>query len=434
MNKSFDESTSSQPGNERAVIKQILAVASVFAFATCGCYNDHPSDELTYVCDPDNDACGPTARCVLAGTRYVCSANDGCPGGCAEYEACIGETCKCFKNCEGMECGLDPLCGISCGTCQSGEWCNSGVCQDHCADLECGDLPHVGINCGECDSGWWCDAGTCKDDCAGLECGLSPYLGVSCGTCQSGQGCKSGDCVKTGDMALIPAGTFMMGCNVAVDTQCSDDEKPYHEVTLSAYYIDKTEVTVAAYKECVDAGTCTPPDMDVYCNWNVSGKEDHPVNCIDWNQSKTYCEWAGKRLPTEAQWEKAARGTDGRKYPWGNESATCDYAVMYEVAPGCGTRSTMSVCSKSPTGNSPYELCDTSGNVWEWVSDWYDSDYYTNSPTSNPTGPDSGSYRIRRGGSLVIAGVDNLRASSRNIDVPFGSGYYDLGFRCARND
>jgi formylglycine-generating enzyme required for sulfatase activity len=231
-------------------------------------------------------------------------------------------------------------------------------------------------------------------------------------------------------MKLVASGSFWMGCNEAVDTLCESNESPYHEVTLSGYYMDRTEVTQGEYKKCVDAGECDTPS----CDWDPTGTPNRPVVCVTWSQAGEYCVWAGKRLPTEAEWEKAARGTDGRKYPWGNEDATCEYAVMYDGTDyGCGTNSTWDVCSKSPAGDSPYGLCDMSGNVWEWVSDWYDSRYYTNSPASNPTGPVSGSYRIFRGGSFDnYDSVLGLRASNRLYDSP--SDYYDsLGFRCARS-
>ncbi|HOD09060.1 MAG TPA: SUMF1/EgtB/PvdO family nonheme iron enzyme, partial [Myxococcota bacterium] len=234
---------------------------------------------------------------------------------------------------------------------------------------------------------------------------------------------------ETGEMKLVASGSFWMGCNSAVDTQCENDEKPYHKVTLSAYYMDMTEVTQSEYKKCIDAGECdTPP-----CDWDPSEMPNRPVVCVNWSQAGEYCAWAGKRLPTEAEWEKAARGTDGRKYPWGNEDATCEYAVMYDGTDySCGTNSTWDVCSKSPAGDSPYGLCDMSGNVWEWVSDWYDFRYYTNSPASNPTGPVSGSYRIFRGGCFDYS-AGNLRASYRYAHYNPSAAIALVGFRCARS-
>lgn len=315
------------------------------------------------------------------------------------------------------------------------------ICVPDCTGLECGPDPVCGQSCGTCDDGYTCQSGECVEDacvpaCGTAVCGMDPVCGtLSCGTCDDGYHCQSGQCLEnvvSGEMVLIPAGSFWMGCNATVDSQCEGDESPYHEVTLSGYYIDKTEVTVDDYADCVTAGACTAPSTaSSYCNWEVSGKGNHPVNCVNWSQAGEYCTWAGKRLPTEAEWEKAARGTDGRKYPWGNEDATCEYAVMYDgTGKACGTDSTWEVCGKSPAGDSPYGLCDMSGNVWEWVSDWYDSGYYTNSPASNPTGPVSGSFRVGRGGGFV--NFDHyLRASSRNAVSPSVDSDL-LGFRCAR--
>lgn len=242
-------------------------------------------------------------------------------------------------------------------------------------------------------------------------------------------------------MCLIPGGLFWMGCNSTVTSgcavanvhcECVVDSVPFHEVTLSGYYIDKTEVTVAAYGECVTAGSCTVPSTGSSCNWGVSGREQDPMNCVDWTNASIYCAWAGKRLPTEAEWEKAARGTDGRRYPWGVHEPDCAHAVMYECA-----LSTKPVCSKSPIGNSPYGLCDVAGNVSEWVSDWYDEDYYSSSPSNDPTGPQSGVSRSIRGSCLYSVINSNKKYPVLTwVRVwapaePFNSGA--VGFRCARD-
>jgi len=370
----------------------------------------------------------------------------------ASFHLCVaGESTACQPMCGSRECGPDPVCGISCGTCGNGHSCQDGECVEDtcvpdCGSRECGSDPVCGISCGTCGNGHSCQDGecvedTCVPDCGSRECGLDPVCGTqNCGTCDEGYSCDDGECIDDigwepddytvnciNGMCLIPAGSFWMGCNSMVDGDCSGDEKPYHEVTLSAYFIDKTEVTQGEYKKCVDAGECGPPS----CNWDPTGTPNRPVVCVDWTQAGEYCAWAGKRLPTEAEWEKAARGTDGRKYPWGNEDATCDYSVMDNGTDGCGTESTWDVCSKSPAGDSPYGLCDMSGNVWEWVSDWYDSDYYSSSPTSNPTGPDSGSDRVRRGGSFD-SDYDYLRASNRSYYNP-SDDLVNLGFRCSRS-
>ncbi len=233
-----------------------------------------------------------------------------------------------------------------------------------------------------------------------------------------------------GEMVHVPAGEFRMGCNKKVDKQCSKDEKPYHKVHLDAFYIDKYEVTVEQYAACVRAGKCKKPNAGGTCNWGKSDRGNHPINCVDWYQAKSYCEWTGRRLPTEAEWEKAARGTDGRKYPWGNQKATCDYAVMNENnQSGCGRGSTWPVGGK-PRGASPYGAMDMAGNVWEWCADWYDEKYYRNSPNRNPKGPSSGKARVLRGGSWN-GSPNGLRSSPRGRRDP-DFRHDNLGFRCAR--
>jgi formylglycine-generating enzyme required for sulfatase activity len=222
-------------------------------------------------------------------------------------------------------------------------------------------------------------------------------------------------------MVDVPAGAFWMGCNEALDT-CFNDEHPYHQVTLSAYRIDRTEVTMDAYGGCFEDGECPPPDTGDACNWGVSGREEHPVNCVTWNDATAYCAWAGKRLPTEAEAEKAARGTDGQLYPWGNDEPTCSKANLNYCQSG-----TVPVGSY-PNWVSPYGALDMAGNVWEWVSDWYGASYYTSSPTMDPQGPGEGSDRVQRGGSW-ISSPRNLRASNRHR---VGQGDQDdvSGFRC----
>jgi len=250
------------------------------------------------------------------------------------------------------------------------------------------------------------------------------------------------DAGTPGEMVDVPAGEFQMGCNSAVDLQCESDESPYHAVTLSAYKIGKYEVTVGEYHQCVTNGVCnnsgeyhhyyTNTDSGD-CNYDAEGKGNHPMNCVTWYGAKAYCEWIGGRLPTEAEWEKAARGTDGRKYPWGNEDATCDYAVMDDDnagGEGCGSGGTMPIGSKE-VGKSPYGAYDMAGNVWEWVNDWHGLDYYTSSPANNPTGPETGGFRVLRGGSWSNGYVNLLRAPARDYRYPEVDDDYS-GFRCAK--
>ncbi|MBN1149345.1 MAG: SUMF1/EgtB/PvdO family nonheme iron enzyme [Anaerolineales bacterium] len=224
-------------------------------------------------------------------------------------------------------------------------------------------------------------------------------------------------------MMRIPAGEFQMGSEDGYS-----DERPVHEVSLEAFYIDVYEVTNQLYAECVQAGVCDLPDCDYY---GKSEYADHPVVCVDWNQAQAYCEWRGARLPSEAEWEKAARGgLQGARYPWGDEGPTClAFASNGANFDGCsflGNGSgTMPVGSFRPNG---YGLFDMAGNVWEWVLDWYD--VY---PGGDPGASDyfGQTYRVVRGGSWLDDEY-GLRSASRYGDDPTGTDV-SFGFRCARS-
>ena len=231
-------------------------------------------------------------------------------------------------------------------------------------------------------------------------------------------------------MVAVPAGAFQMGSSPG-----SSNEEPVHEVYVSGFFIDKYEVTVEEYTRCVDAGGCNTPKMTHdddrrSYNYGASGRDKHPINGVDWHQAKAYCAWSGKRLPTEAEWEKAARGTDGRKYPWGNEGPSCALAVTDDGGAGCGEGRTWEVGSKSG-GVSPFGAYDMAGNVWEWTADWYDKSYYSISPMRDPKGPEQSWARVFRGGGWYYTSAF-LRAAIRGAGRP-GSARNDLGFRCVRS-
>ncbi|MEM6989040.1 MAG: SUMF1/EgtB/PvdO family nonheme iron enzyme [Myxococcota bacterium] len=265
---------------------------------------------------------------------------------------------------------------------------------------------------GSTDDGPACDVGTIGCPCDDGAC--------SEGACSA----ASTTCVAVApdDMVLVPEGVFSMGCHAATDTACDADENPEHSVTLSAYEIDRLEVSVADYLLCSDEGVCDAPGGGT-CTAGL-GDDTLPVTCIHNADAADYCAWLSKRLPTEAEWEKAARGTDSRIYPWGDEAPDCTLANFS----GCGG---VTAPGLLPAGASPYGALDMAGNVWEMVADAYDAGYYAGSPAGDPQGPaPTGSFVIRGGFSGNPSA--QLRTSNRAelAENTYGG---SIGFRCARD-
>ena len=264
------------------------------------------------------------------------------------------------------------------------------------------------------------------------------------------------------DMVLIPAGEFLMG---SPEGEGAFDEHPQHKVYLDDFYIDKYEVTNVQFKKFIEAtgyvtdverkgfGEVWNPSVGFYSLWffkdvnwrrpnawrddspypkvwenyNIMDRMDYPVTQVSWNDAQMYATWSGKRLPTEAEWEKASRGTDGRKWPWGNvfdlniEGATLHANVAGE---------SLMLVGSFPTGVSPYGVHDMVGNVQEWVADWYAGDYYARSPRNNPKGPDNGIARVLKGGSWRHQKSHHVLNAHREYRVPDYSSNF-VGFRCA---
>ncbi len=283
-------------------------------------------------------------------------------------------------------------------------------------------------------------------------------------------------------LVYVPAGEFLMGSTDAEVAQalkgCSDSgwpycdvinaEKPQHTVSLDAYWIDKTDVTNAMFAQFLQATSyktdaekkgyayvlnpskelaTLPWEETSGANWqhprgpgsDIKGLDDHPVVQVSWNEAKAYCEWAGRQLPTEAQWEKAARGTDGRKYPWGNDPVAGNWlnfadknlAIRQADKTVDDGYQFTSPVGHYPKGASPYGALDMAGNVAQWVADWYDEKYYASSPGQNPAGPASGQYRAVRGGAW-LTGAWHVRTAYRGNEDP-GFGLDFIGFRCVRS-
>lgn len=243
---------------------------------------------------------------------------------------------------------------------------------------------------------------------------------------------------------FIPDGKFIMG---GMDVYRENDELPAHEVYISAFWIDQVEVTNGMYSLCVQAGDCRPPleihsdNREVY--FDSPGFQDYPVIYVTWYDANAYCQWAGRRLPTEAEWERAARGDDKRNYPWGDEWAN-EYNSNSQNFVGDTSR-----VGSYAEGASPFGVLDLAGNVWEWVADRYRPDYYSKSPSENPAGPLESevfnTFRVIRGGSFQEDGFV-LRLANRNfLEGPdpkaqpedrefYGKSSYKIGFRCAADN
>jgi len=275
---------------------------------------------------------------------------------------------------------------------------------------------------GACKSGYRCN----EDDlcepccCADRECG-DDGCGVSCGTCPDGVFCVSNNCVDL--FVDIEGGSFDMGSESG-----DPDEQPVHRVTVSSFEMTRSEVTYAQYRPCMEDGACGKPGTRSLCNWYEEENAEFPVNCIDWHQAVDFCEWAGGRLPTEAEWEYAAR-SEGKDitYPWGDEAITCERVYIGDEEADCEWKP--AVCSREE-GNTSQGLCDMAGSLREWVQDLYHPDYVGAPADGSAWEPDEGGAHVLRGGSYA-SGPHDLRTTVRFWYYP-GIRHYLNGFRCVR--
>ena len=224
--------------------------------------------------------------------------------------------------------------------------------------------------------------------------------------------------VDGSNLVAVPAGEFTMGIGEA--------ENPEHIVNLKDYWIYSTEVTNQQFKLCVEMGQCTPPELEINLSFIDFTHANDPVVGVTYSQAAAYCEFVNGRLPTEAEWEKAARGPQGSIFPWGDEKPSCDLLNFNNCA---GERTSV---IDYPDGKSYYGSLDMAGNVFEWVADWYDAKYYDNSPSENPPGPDKGNFRSIRSSSFK-SDSDQIPVTNRFFEDP-QKGRYDLGFRCVVED
>ncbi|HOB71393.1 MAG TPA: SUMF1/EgtB/PvdO family nonheme iron enzyme [bacterium] len=262
--------------------------------------------------------------------------------------------------------------------------------------------------------------------------------------CRNGKWVDEGDC--TLNYAVVPDGWFKMGCDIDKEGYCEEDNIPVHEPRLSEYAIDKFEVNTERFEQCIAAGACNNNNADephyrtstetYSCNIGNSERKNHPANCVTWYGAKAFCEWAEMRLPTEAEWEKAARAGNVQIYPWGDSPVPdCDHAIIKTVSSGCGYGVTFPI-GTTPEGISQLGLFDMGGNVSEYVSDWYQKDFYSDPSAEDrdvkgPDEPEYDKFKVCRGGSYLYD-ERRVRTAFRNackLDDPA----IDFDFRCAAN-
>ena len=371
-----------------------------------------------------------TASCPCADGWYCCGNNicakvgEPCPSFCGDAIVDAEELCDDGANNRSTY-SVEPTCNTDCTS--YAPYCGDGVIQQGNA---------------ETDGREGCDPGSSEHPIEPVSCAdLYSELGEGSAECNPDCSAYDTSSCENKKLVFVPSGKFQMGCNEAIDSDCNPggaisqetEELPYHWVSLDAFVIDKHEATAGEYKECVETGPCEYNGSSTEAARTYDNERDqYPINMVNQDDAATFCEWRNMRLPTEAEWEKAARGVHGNIFPWGNELANCQYAIITNHAgEGCGLSSPWKVGSKT-RGVSPYGAFDMAGNVFEWVADWFDPNYYEESPTHNPQGPESGIFRVIRGGSWYNADYRTLRASYR-LQFPPNSRNSIVGFRCARS-
>ncbi len=387
---------------------------------------------LTVACQATVNVTGATETETNTGDGSNSNTNDG-SGTAVTTGPCIAgeQGCSCYPNetcngglvCDEQVCKLPP--GTTTGNTTD---TTTGKTTGNTTDTTSGD---TSANTG---------GNTTSDTTGGITGDTSSTSGDNSGTTGNDTtgnttGGVDANCENApADMACVPANTYEMGTdlNTFQGLQVFPNERPAHTVTITkAFWIDLTEVTVEDYAVCWALKVCKLPMQGPNLNWGVQGREKHPANGVTWYDAKQYCEWKGKRLPTEAEWELAARGTDGRMFAWGNDKPTCAHVVSNSCGGGDGTRA---VGSK-PLGDSPYGLHDMGGNVLEWCADYYKEDYYYESPEIDPKGPANSTVRSLRSSYFGFNPEDPLQLSTMRYGlspVLADVSAAQIGFRCAQ--
>ena len=396
-------------------------------------------------CDDGNgctdDTCEAAFGCKNYANTQPCDDGDAC----SEADSCANGACKAgkAKDCDdGDKCVLSYKCNAgSCAvdklqTCDDGDPCSKDSCQPGTGKCLHAALPDDAV----CGFEKWCKAGKCS---TAPHCG-DGKINLDIEECDDGNKLDGDGCSKgcktqgpTPKQKFILGGDFTMGCNPKEEPSCAKaaNENPPHAVTLTGFWVDRYEATVAEYSACVVAKKCSKPKFSnenyEAANYGAKGRDKHPINYVTWGQATEYCDWAGgSRLCTEAEWEFAARGSDGRKYPWGDKEPNCKLAWFS----GCGI--TTRQVGTLVDGQSPFAAYDMAGNVWEFVADVYGADYYKSSPKTDPKGPSAGNdpnlaVRVMRGGCFNCK-TDALRVTTRlKAEPPFLSA--EAGIRCCRS-
>jgi formylglycine-generating enzyme required for sulfatase activity len=382
----------------------------------CVCTNGYAGEFCDVVTPCVGIDCGANGTCVVDGASYICECDTG-------YE---GPQCGTDIN----ECVPNPC--LNAGTCAEGVpgtyicTCTGGFTGDNCeicptdADRDGYGDPASGLCVNpelDCDDSRATVYPGAPELCDGIDNQCSG---------DAGHGSIDEGYMFCGNMVSIPSGCFDMGDAFAEGWA---DELPVHNVCLSPFEMDIHEITNAEYAECVTAGGCTAPKFsNSYSRGTYYGDpvyDNYPVIWLWWDDVVDYCTWAGKRLPTEAEWEYAARGgLAGKRYPWGDTISSTDANYDFNVGD-------TSPVESEPYAANGYGLFDMAGNVWEWVADWFNENYYSVSPTNDPTGPASGIAYVRRGGSWDHSAF-GLRVANRCDFCHADRHGNNLGGRCAR--